>query len=62
MAEGNGVQFRASVELRSNGLPGKIRRNEPEMNVGLFMIAIIGFALTVVPNELERVIIPWTRD
>jgi NitT/TauT family transport system permease protein len=29
------------------------------MYVGLFMIALIGFTLTVVLNELERVIIPW---
>jgi NitT/TauT family transport system permease protein len=30
-----------------------------QMYVGLFMIAIIGFVLTVLLNELERVIIPW---
>jgi NitT/TauT family transport system permease protein len=29
------------------------------MYVGLFMIALIGFVLTVVLNELERYIIPW---
>jgi ABC-type nitrate/sulfonate/bicarbonate transport system permease component len=33
-----------------------------QMYVGLFMIAIIGFVLTVALNELERVIIPWKRD
>src|SRR5690348_5740830 len=30
-----------------------------QMYVGLFMIALIGFVLTVVLNELERYIIPW---
>jgi ABC-type nitrate/sulfonate/bicarbonate transport system permease component len=30
-----------------------------QMYVGLFMIAIIGFVLTVALNELERLIIPW---
>jgi NitT/TauT family transport system permease protein len=33
-----------------------------QMYVGLFMIAIIGFVLTVGLNELERLIIPWKRD
>ena len=33
-----------------------------QMYVGLFMIAIIGFALTLALNELERIIIPWKRD
>ena len=33
-----------------------------QMYVGLFMIAIIGFVLTLGLNELERVIIPWKRD
>jgi ABC-type nitrate/sulfonate/bicarbonate transport system permease component len=33
-----------------------------QMYVGLFMIAIIGFVLTVALNELERVIIPWKAD
>jgi ABC-type nitrate/sulfonate/bicarbonate transport system permease component len=33
-----------------------------QMYVGLFMIAIIGFVLTVLLNELERLIIPWKRD
>jgi NitT/TauT family transport system permease protein len=33
-----------------------------QMYVGLFMIALIGFALTLLLNELERVIIPWKRD
>ena len=30
-----------------------------QMYVGLFMIAIIGFVLTLALNELERFIIPW---
>ena len=30
-----------------------------QMYVGLFMIAMIGFALTLALNELERFIIPW---
>jgi len=33
--------------------------NVEQMYVGLFMIAIIGFVLTALLNELERVIIPW---
>ena len=33
-----------------------------ERYVGLFMIAIIGFVLTVLLIELERLIIPWKRD
>jgi NitT/TauT family transport system permease protein len=33
-----------------------------QMYVGLFMVAIIGFVLTVVLNELERFIIPWKTD
>jgi NitT/TauT family transport system permease protein len=33
-----------------------------QMYVGLFMIAIIGFVLTVALNEIERVIVPWKRD
>jgi NitT/TauT family transport system permease protein len=33
-----------------------------QMYVGLFMIAIIGFALTVALNELERFIIPWKTE
>jgi len=33
-----------------------------QMYVGLFTIALIGFALTVLLNELERVIIPWKVD
>ena len=33
-----------------------------QMYVGLFMIAIIGFVLTLALNELERFIIPWKRD
>jgi NitT/TauT family transport system permease protein len=32
------------------------------MYVGLFMIAIIGFVLTVALNEIERVVVPWKRD
>jgi ABC-type nitrate/sulfonate/bicarbonate transport system permease component len=30
-----------------------------QMYVGLFMIALIGFTLTVALNEIERVLIPW---
>jgi len=30
-----------------------------QMYVGLFVIALIGFLITLVLNELERVIIPW---
>jgi ABC-type nitrate/sulfonate/bicarbonate transport system permease component len=30
-----------------------------QMYVGLFVIAVIGFILTVVVNELERVLVPW---
>ena len=33
-----------------------------QMYVGLFMIALIGFALTVALNELERFIIPWKAN
>ncbi len=33
-----------------------------QMYVGLFMIALIGFALTLLLNELERVIIPWKAN
>ena len=33
-----------------------------QMYVGLFMIAIIGFVLSVALNELERLIIPWKWD
>ena len=33
-----------------------------QMYVGLFMIAIIGFVLTVLLNEIERIVIPWKRD
>jgi NitT/TauT family transport system permease protein len=33
-----------------------------QMYVGLFMIAIIGFAITLALNELERVIIPWKTE
>jgi ABC-type nitrate/sulfonate/bicarbonate transport system permease component len=32
------------------------------MYVGLFVIALIGFLITLVLNELERVIIPWKTD
>jgi NitT/TauT family transport system permease protein len=32
------------------------------MYVGLFMIAIIGFVLTVALNEIERIVVPWKRD
>jgi ABC-type nitrate/sulfonate/bicarbonate transport system permease component len=33
-----------------------------QMYVGLFMIALIGFVLTVGLNELERFIIPWKAN
>jgi ABC-type nitrate/sulfonate/bicarbonate transport system permease component len=33
-----------------------------QMYVGLFVIAIIGFLLTVALNELERVVIPWKAE
>jgi NitT/TauT family transport system permease protein len=33
-----------------------------QMYVGLFVIAIIGFLITLGLNELERVIIPWKSD
>jgi len=33
-----------------------------QMYVGLFVIALIGFLITLVLNELERVIIPWKVD
>ncbi len=32
------------------------------MYVGLFMIAIIGFLITLGLNELERIIIPWKAE
>jgi NitT/TauT family transport system permease protein len=30
-----------------------------KMYVGLFVIAIIGFALTLILNEIEKLLIPW---
>ena len=33
-----------------------------QMYVGLFMIALIGFLLTLMLNELERFVIPWKAD
>jgi NitT/TauT family transport system permease protein len=30
-----------------------------QMYVGLFVIAIIGFLITLGLNELERIVIPW---
>jgi ABC-type nitrate/sulfonate/bicarbonate transport system permease component len=33
-----------------------------QMYVGLFVIAIIGFLLTLALNELERIIIPWKSE
>ena len=33
-----------------------------QMYVGLFVIAIIGFLLTLALNELERIIIPWKTE
>ena len=32
------------------------------MYVGLFVIALIGFALTLLLNEIERWIIPWKAE
>ena len=32
-----------------------------QMYVGLFMIAIIGFVLTVALNELEKIVVPWQQ-
>jgi NitT/TauT family transport system permease protein len=32
------------------------------MYVGLFVIALIGFLITLVLNEVERVIIPWKTE
>ena len=33
-----------------------------QMYVGLFVIAIIGFLLTLALNEIERIIIPWKAE
>jgi NitT/TauT family transport system permease protein len=33
-----------------------------QMYVGLFVIAVIGFVLTVAMNELERVLVPWRSN
>jgi ABC-type nitrate/sulfonate/bicarbonate transport system permease component len=33
-----------------------------QMYVGLFVIALIGFALTFALNEIQRIIIPWKPD
>ncbi|MFL6799284.1 MAG: ABC transporter permease [Xanthobacteraceae bacterium] len=33
-----------------------------QMYVGLFVIALIGFLLTLLLNELERIIIPWKSE
>jgi ABC-type nitrate/sulfonate/bicarbonate transport system permease component len=33
-----------------------------EMYVGLFVIALIGFLITLALNELERIIIPWKAE
>jgi NitT/TauT family transport system permease protein len=32
-----------------------------KMYVGLFMIALIGFLLTMVLNEIEKIFVPWNR-
>jgi NitT/TauT family transport system permease protein len=32
------------------------------MYVGLFVIALIGYLLTLGLNELERVVIPWKAE
>ena len=29
------------------------------MYVGLFVIALIGFVLTIAINELEKLLVPW---
>jgi ABC-type nitrate/sulfonate/bicarbonate transport system permease component len=33
-----------------------------QMYVGLFVIALIGFLLTVALNEIERIVIPWKSE
>ena len=33
-----------------------------QMYTGLFMIALIGFLLTLALNELERIVVPWKAD
>ena len=33
-----------------------------QMYVGLFVIAVIGFVLTMAMNELERVLVPWKSN
>ncbi|MGD9920336.1 MAG: ABC transporter permease [Pseudorhodoplanes sp.] len=33
-----------------------------QMYVGLFMIAIIGFILTIIMNELEKILVPWKTN
>ena len=30
-----------------------------QMYVGLFVIALIGFVLTVITNEIEKILVPW---
>jgi ABC-type nitrate/sulfonate/bicarbonate transport system permease component len=32
-----------------------------QMYVGLFVIAIIGFAVTIALNEIEKILVPWRR-
>lgn len=32
-----------------------------QMYVGLFVIALIGFVLTLLLNELEKIVVPWKR-
>jgi len=32
-----------------------------QMYVGLFMIALIGFVLTIAINELEKLLVPWNH-
>lgn len=33
-----------------------------QMYVGLFVIAIIGFVLTVILNEIEKILVPWRAN
>jgi ABC-type nitrate/sulfonate/bicarbonate transport system permease component len=32
-----------------------------QMYVGLFVIAIIGFVLSLILNEIEKRVVPWKR-
>jgi len=33
-----------------------------QMYVGLFVIALIGFVLTVIVNEIEKILVPWRNE